>query len=138
MDYNVGNKNEEFMSLQLNIREFTTCQYWRNDSYYFVITDEIIDSDRDHQWMLKPLNREGCWGIYIDIILKHHQLPNDYRGKCTCVIERTSIHHLNQVLKPSITNSGTDRHYLPPDVIYWEGYTITYVVPCPKHSLLWI
>lgn len=57
MDYNAVSKNEESISLQFNIREFPACKRGRRDSYYFAITNEIIDSGRDHQWMLKPLDK---------------------------------------------------------------------------------
>ena len=48
MDYNAISKNEESISLQFNIREFPACKRRRHDSYYFAITNEIIDSSRDH------------------------------------------------------------------------------------------
>ena len=48
MDYNAISKNEESISLQFNIREFPACKRRRHDGYYFAITNEIIDSSRDH------------------------------------------------------------------------------------------
>lgn len=42
MAYNAVNKNEESVGLQFNIREFPACKCRRNYSYYFAITNEMI------------------------------------------------------------------------------------------------
>lgn len=44
-------------------------EYWRNENHYFAVHKVIIDSEKDHQWMLKPLG-EVHWGTEYSQSLK--------------------------------------------------------------------
>lgn len=80
------------------------------ENYHFVITNEIIDSGKDHQWLLKLLDKRLLGNKYLHSITGSLMVT---KGKYTFTVEKSNIHHLNQTIKLSVISNGTKHDLLP-------------------------
>lgn len=76
------------------------------ENLHFTSIRVIIDSGKNHQWMLKPLVKFVLkQDIYTD---SNHFLSDNsfilYREKGIFTMKKPGRHHLNQVIKVKITN----------------------------------
>lgn len=84
------------------------------ENHRFLAIIVLIDSGKDHGWMLKPLVK-GRWVMNYSHSLRTLPagLPMNYQGKGIFTLEKPGGDHLNQVTKADKMTSCASRHDVP-------------------------
>ena len=76
--------------------------------------------------MLKSMGAEH--NTYISFEVSPQKLLINYQGGKVFTMDKSCEHHLNHMIKLSISNNGTNWKSVPLDMIYGKGYNTTYIV----------
>lgn len=109
----------------INNVDLTECK-----NLYFAVILVIIDSAKNHQWMLKSLVK--WWsGSRILCDTQSQRITLIHRKKNNFLKKKPGVHQLNQLIQLNITSKETNWYHMTHFRNYWE-YIITYVAFLPN------